>query len=82
MIDLADERLIVSHAQMTMARGAIRGRLHYTPMATSAYLSDRIGTSLHLKLELFQKTGSFKPRGVLNRLANLSPEERERGLVT
>ena len=82
MIDLADERLIVSHAQMTMARGAIRGRLHYTPMATSAYLSDRIGTSLHLKLELFQKTGSFKPRGVLNRLANLSPEERQRGLVT
>jgi threonine ammonia-lyase medium form len=82
MIDLADERLIVSHAQMTMARGAIRGRLHYTPMATSAYLSDRIGASLHLKLELFQKTGSFKPRGVLNRLANLLPEERERGLVT
>ena len=82
MIDLADERLIVSHAQMTMARAAIRGRLHYTPMATSAYLSDRIGTSLHLKLELFQKTGSFKPRGVLNRLANLLPEERERGLVT
>jgi threonine ammonia-lyase medium form len=67
---------------MTTARGAIRGRLHYTPMATSAYLSDRIGTSLHLKLELFQKTGSFKPRGVLNRLANLLPEERERGLVT
>ena len=43
---------------------------------TSAYLSDRIGAPLHLKLELFQKTGSFKPRGVLNRLANLTEAER------
>ena len=82
MPDLSDERSIVSLAEMTMARGIIRGRLHYTPMVTSAYLSERLGTSLHLKLELFQKTGSFKPRGVLNRLANLSPEERQRGLIT
>jgi threonine dehydratase len=35
-----------------------------------------------LKAELFQKTGSFKPRGMLNKIASLSPEERERGIVT
>jgi threonine dehydratase len=35
-----------------------------------------------LKAELFQRTGSFKARGALNRLAALTPEERERGVVT
>ncbi len=78
---LADQSL-VSHAQMIAARDVIRSRLHYTPSMTSAYLSDRIGAPLHLKLELFQKTGSFKPRGVLNRLANLTEAERQRGLIT
>ena len=34
-----------------------------------------------LKAELFQKTGSFKVRGVLNKLATLSPEERARGVI-
>jgi threonine dehydratase len=37
---------------------------------------------LLLKCELFQKTGSFKPRGALNKILSLSPEERARGLVT
>ena len=78
---LADQSL-VSHAQMIAARDVIRSRLHYTPSMTSAYLSDRIGAPVHLKLELFQKTGSFKPRGVLNRLANLTEAERQRGLIT
>ena len=77
MPDLTDERSLVTPAQMTAARGAIRGRLHYTPTMPSTYLSDRIGAPLYLKLELFQKTGSFKPRGALNRLANLTAEERQ-----
>jgi threonine dehydratase len=34
-----------------------------------------------LKAELLQKTGSFKPRGVLTKLAALTPEERERGVI-
>jgi threonine dehydratase len=36
---------------------------------------------VYLKAELFQRTGSFKPRGVLNKLASLSDEERERGVI-
>src|SRR5215207_7865269 len=82
MADTLAEPSLVSHAQMSAAREVIRGRLHVTPTMTSAYLSERIGAPLHLKLELFQKTGSFKPRGVLNRLANLSDSERQRGLIT
>jgi len=72
----------VSLDRIVAAREVIRGRLHHTPTMTSAFLSDRVGAPIHLKLELFQKTGSFKPRGVLNRLANLTDAERQRGLIT
>jgi threonine dehydratase len=58
------------------ARAVIAGRIHRTPMLSSAAL----GT--HLKAELFQKTGSFKVRGALNRVAALTEDERGRGVVT
>jgi threonine dehydratase len=58
------------------ARGVLAGRIHRTP----AFGSRTLGVSL--KAELFQKTGSFKVRGALNRIAALTPEERERGVVT
>jgi threonine dehydratase len=44
-------------------------------------LSELAGAPVLLKAELFQRTGSFKPRGVLNVLATLTPEERERGVI-
>ena len=58
------------------ARQTIEGRVHRTPMLTSAALGAR------LKAELFQKTGSHKIRGALNCIASLTPEQRERGVVT
>src|SRR3954463_13683857 len=64
------------------AQRVIAGRLHRTPLVGSAALSARVGVPLYLKLESWQKTGSFKPRGVLNKIAALSQAERERGLVT
>ena len=82
MTDLLADSSLVTHDRMVAAREVIRGRLHYTPVMRSTYLSDRVGAPVHLKLELFQKTGSFKPRGVLNRLANMSDAERQRGLIT
>ena len=63
------------------ARAAIAGRLHRTPMFSSATLSQRIGAPVHLKAELFQRTGSFKPRGVLTKLASISDEEKRRGVI-
>ena len=82
MTDSVVEQSLVPHERIAAAREVIRGRLHYTPVATSTYLSAVFGARTTLKLELFQKTGSFKPRGVLNRLANMSDAERERGLIT
>ena len=64
------------------AREAIGGRLLRTPVFSSATLSDLTGARVLFKAELFQKTGSFKPRGVLNNLAALSPEQRARGVIS
>ncbi|HEV8231908.1 MAG TPA: threonine/serine dehydratase [Thermoanaerobaculia bacterium] len=56
--------------------------MHRTPLLSAAGLGARAGAQLYLKCENFQKTGSFKPRGALNKVLSLSPEERGRGLVT
>ena len=64
------------------AREAIGGRLQRTPGFSSAALGELTGARVFLKAELFQKTGSFKPRGVLTNLAALSAEERRRGVIS
>ncbi len=52
-----------------------------TPMEVSRYLSDALGSEVYLKCENLQRTGSYKIRGAYNRMAQLSPEERARGVV-
>jgi len=52
-----------------------------TPLEYSASLSERLGTNVYVKYELFQKTGSFKPRGAFNKLLSMSDEDRSRGVV-
>lgn len=64
--------------EVVAARERIAGDLHRTPVFTSRTLG---GPGIFLKAELFQRTGSFKPRGVLNKLRTLSEEERARGVI-
>jgi threonine dehydratase len=64
------------------AQEVIRGRLHRTPMLSSRIIGERAGVRLSLKAENLQKTGSFKVRGVLNKLHHLSDAEKARGLIT
>ena len=79
----ADEYLdLVTLEDIGRAAGVIAPHVHRTPVAGSSYLGGLMGVDLYLKLEMFQKTGSFKPRGVLNRMAALSPEELGRGVVS
>jgi len=59
------------------AADVIRGSVVRTPTFTSRSL----GKGHHLKAELFQRTGSFKSRGALNRVRSLSPAERARGVI-
>jgi len=57
------------------ARATIGGRLPRTPMLTSRTIGAR------LKAELFQRTGSFKARGALNKMSSLTDEEKRRGVI-
>lgn len=63
------------------ARPRIAPHIRRTPLERSRTLSDELGTDLYLKYELFQKTGSFKPRGAVNQLLMAGPEARQRGVV-
>jgi len=64
------------------AKKIIAPYIRHTPTVRNHSLSRQIGTNLYLKLELFQKTGSFKPRAAFNKMLRLSQEERNRGVVT
>ncbi|MHB8643433.1 MAG: threonine/serine dehydratase [Gaiellaceae bacterium] len=64
------------------ARERIGDRLHRTPMLSSRTLSERVGVPVHFKAELLQRTGAFKPRGVLNKLSTLTQEEKEKGVIS
>jgi threonine dehydratase len=63
------------------ARANVSPFVHRTPLVTSGTLSAETGLDVRLKAELFQRTGSYKIRGPLNKLALLSEEERARGVV-
>jgi threonine dehydratase len=73
------------------ARDVIAGRVHRTPLLSSAAAAgvvqrstgSRVGDGrLYLKAEHLQKTGSFKPRGMTARVAALTDAERQRGIIT
>ena len=57
------------------ARETIGGRLPRTPLLSNRTMGAR------LKCELFQRTGSFKVRGALNKISSLSDDERARGVI-
>lgn len=73
---------LVSLSDVQRARQTIAGKVYRTPMVHSKNLSAMVGLDLYLKLEPMQKTGSFKVRGAINRIAALTPEEMKRGVVT
>lgn len=70
----------LEHIQTARARNS--KLVHTTPIFGSKTLSDSFGCTFYFKAENFQKTGSFKVRGVLNRFAGLSQAEQEKGLIT
>src|SRR5580693_3270279 len=55
--------------------------VHHTPLLASRTLSEATGFEVRLKAEVFQRTGSYKIRGPLNKFQHLSAEERRRGVV-
>src|SRR5258708_20545750 len=77
----ASEQWQVRLADIQQARTRIAGRVKRTPLERNETLSRRLGTNVYLKLELFQKTGSFKVRGAFNKVLGVPPDQRGRGLV-
>src|SRR5574341_30658 len=73
---------MITVQEILQAQRRIRLYLFRTPLRDSFLLGERFGTSVFLKLENWQVTGSFKPRGALNHMALLSADERARGIVT
>ncbi len=69
-------------AQIEAARGRIGRLARVTPVYSSEALSRRSGRSVVLKAENLQRTGSFKIRGAVNRIAALTNDERAAGVVT
>jgi threonine dehydratase len=73
------DSVTLSHIQA--ARQRIAPCIRRTPLTPSTFLSERLRTNVYVKLEVFQKTGSFKVRGAFNKALSLRPEERGRGIV-
>lgn len=71
----------VEIADIRAAAGRLKGAIERTPVALSRSLSELVGCELVVKFENLQFTGSFKERGALNRLLQLSPEEQARGVL-
>ena len=68
---------MVERSDVERAAEVIRGRLLRTPLLSCRTLAP----DAFLKAELLQRTGSFKPRGVLTKLASLTAEEKARGVI-
>src|SRR5918911_3901797 len=62
-------------------RERIAPHIKHTPLLTSRQLSDATGYDVRLKAELFQRVGSYKIRGPLNKFALMSEEDKKRGVV-
>jgi len=72
----------VTLPEIEAARTRVSGLIRRTPSFESADASGRLGRRTVLKLEALQIAGSFKVRGVFNKVLSLSESERRRGLVT
>jgi threonine dehydratase len=71
----------VSTEDFRRAHALVGAHAHRTPLFTSRSLSEETGFSVWLKAESFQRTGSYKIRGPLNKFAHLSGEEKAAGVI-
>ncbi|MBM3956253.1 MAG: threonine ammonia-lyase [Planctomycetes bacterium] len=71
----------VSLADIRAARERISGAIYHSPCPVSVPLSELVGATVFCKLDLLQRTGSFKERGARNALVLLDPAARRRGVV-
>src|SRR6516225_3447163 len=71
----------VSLAEFQEAAKHVSAHAYHTPLLTSRLLSERTGFDIRLKAEMFQRGGSYKLRGPLNKFRHLTADERQRGVI-
>lgn len=81
MPDASEAATLVSFADIETAVENLRDRAHRTPVLTSTTVDQRTGSQVFFKCENFQRTGSFKFRGAYNALVQLSPQQRQHGVI-
>ena len=64
------------------AANRLKGKAHITPIATSSTLNEYLGAEIFFKCENLQKIGAFKYRGAYNAISQLTPTQRDRGIIT
>jgi threonine dehydratase len=77
-----EQTQLVGLDEIRAASLVVGGLLHRTPLVSAHALGEMAGIDLTFKVELLQKTGSFKPRGALNKLTNLDALEKKAGVIT
>jgi len=73
--------LVVTFQDIEAARERIAGAVYYSPCPPSISLSEITGMEIFCKLDNLQRTGSFKERGARNALAQLAPDQQQRGVI-
>lgn len=74
--------LAVRFEDVVAAHDRIREAAHRTPIMTSRMADDIAEAELHFKCENFQRVGAFKFRGAYNALAQFTPSQKKRGVIT
>lgn len=73
--------MTVTPADVEAAAARLKGVAVETPLIESPALNERLGLRVLIKPETLQRVGAFKFRGAYNRLVQLTPDERKRGVV-
>jgi threonine dehydratase len=73
--------MVLGLEQIQRAQRRLKGIIPTSPLLLSRSLSQVLDSEIFLKLENLQETGSFKVRGAYNRLLQLAPKEKERGVI-
>jgi threonine dehydratase len=72
---------VITFKEIEAARERIAGAVFYSPCLPSIPLSEITGMQIFCKLDNLQRTGSFKERGARNALAQLSADQKKRGVI-
>jgi threonine dehydratase len=80
-VPVTNHMLTLTLPDFEAARARIAENIKRTPLLTSRQLSERTGFDIRLKAEMFQRVGSYKIRGPLNKFALMPEEQKRRGVV-